>query len=279
MHNGFNPLVPRPIDMPTAVPLEQEADLSILDDVKIFIPPTDKTQWPTWRARIDQWRTEARERLNYNGAMYERPEAQWAQGCYTVAQVWLWDELLYDAQHMRFTPEKLLADAQERLGGFDGVVLWHAYPIIGIDDRNQWDYYRDVPGLKDLIDYFHAQSVRVFVDYNPWDTETRRSGEDRVELARLIKEYEADGIFLDTMKEANPQFVAALEEARPGIALEGESKLRLLVSLIIRCRGRSGSLILRFRVCCVHVGLSAGTCSIIFVVGTVTIVKSCSLHG
>ena len=40
----------------------------------------------------------------------------------------------------------------DRFGGFDGVVLWHAYPVIGIDDRNQCDYYRDVPGLRELVD-------------------------------------------------------------------------------------------------------------------------------
>lgn len=227
MHNGFNPLVPRPIDKPTDVPMGADADLSVLDDVKIFVPPADPAQWPAWRAQITRWREEAAQRLDYSPAMYDRAEATWAQSCFTVAQVWLWDELLYDAEAMAFTPEKLLADATERLGGFDGVVLWHAYPVIGIDDRNQWDYYRQVPGLKELVDYFHSRGVRVFVDYNPWDTETRRSGDDVTELAALIKELEADGIFLDTMKEANPQFVAALEEARPGIALEGESKLPL----------------------------------------------------
>ena len=60
--------------------------------------------------------------------------------------MWLWDERLFDHDAQRFTPDRLLADA-ERFGGFDAVVLWHAYPIIGIDERNQFDYYRDVAGL------------------------------------------------------------------------------------------------------------------------------------
>ncbi|XBH21326.1 SUMF1/EgtB/PvdO family nonheme iron enzyme [Jonesiaceae bacterium BS-20] len=227
MHNGFNPLVPRPIDLPTPIDLDPDADLSVLDDVKIFVPPTDRSQWPAWRAQITRWADQAKERIGYDGSMYDRQGSTWASSCFTVAQVWLWDELLYDTENNRFTPDKLLADASGRLGGFDGVVLWHAYPIIGIDDRNQWDYYRDVPGLKDLVDYFHDHGVKVFVDYNPWDTETARGGPDAEELAKTIAQFEADGIFLDTMQKADPEFVATLERARPGIALEGESKLPL----------------------------------------------------
>src|SRR3712207_8481671 len=29
---------------------------------------------------------------------------------------------------------------------FRSMVLWHAYPRIGLDDRNQFDFYRDLPG-------------------------------------------------------------------------------------------------------------------------------------
>ena len=225
---GFDPLVPRAIDLPTAVPLGTHAiDLSSLDDAKIFAAPQDPQDWPAWRSRLTQWRTDARGRLDFTGAAYERPEAEWSASCFAVAQVWLWDELLYDFELHQFTPERLLADARSRLGGLDGLVLWHAYPVIGIDDRNQWDYYRDVPGLGDLVATLHDAGVRVFVDYNPWDTGTRRTGDDVVELATLVKDLQADGVFLDTLKEANPALVEALEDARPGIALEGESKLPL----------------------------------------------------
>jgi Sulfatase-modifying factor enzyme 1 len=223
---GFDSLVPRPIDLPTEV-LLGEVDLATLDDAKIFAAPSDPAQWSAWRDTLAAWRDDARSRLAYTGANYERPDARWASRCFAVAQVWLWDELLYDAQNHRFTPDRLLDDARDRLGGFDGVVLWHAYPVIGIDDRNQWDFYRDVPGLADLVDAFHERGVKVFVDYNPWDTGTRRGRDDLTELAALVRDLKADGVFLDTLKEADLTLASTLDEARPGIALEGESKLPL----------------------------------------------------
>ncbi|MFD6178451.1 MULTISPECIES: formylglycine-generating enzyme family protein [unclassified Isoptericola] len=224
----FDPLVPRPIDRPTDVPtggpLTPEQSVA-LDEAKIFVGPQDPADRPAWRERLAAWRSDARERHGYTGTAYDRPEAAWAARCRTVAQVWLWDELLYSFAEGRFTPERFLADAAERFAGLDAVVLWHAYPVIGIDDRNQWDYYRDVPGIVDLVAAFHAAGLHVFVDYNPWDTGTRRGGDDLTELAALVRDLGADGVFLDTLKKAEPELVARLEAARPGIVLEGESKL------------------------------------------------------
>ncbi|MPV35595.1 SUMF1/EgtB/PvdO family nonheme iron enzyme [Georgenia subflava] len=225
MTYSFDPLVPRPIDMPTAVPLGDDVDLAALDEAKIFAAPDDPADWPAWRRRLQAWREDARDRHAYDGAAYERPNARWAASCFTVAQVWLWDELLYSFEEHRFTPERFVADARERFGGLDAVVLWHAYPVIGIDDRNQWDFYRDVPGLTGLVEDLHAAGLHVFVDYNPWDTGTRRGEDDVTELAAVVRELQADGVFLDTLKKADPELVESLERARPGIVLEGESKL------------------------------------------------------
>ena len=228
MTSTFDPLVPRPIDRPTEVPLDgpltPEQSLA-LDEAKIFVGPADPADRPAWRERLAVWRDDARRRHGYTGAAYDRPAATWAAGCSTVAQVWLWDELLYSFAEHRFTPERFLADARERFGGLDAVVLWHAYPVIGIDDRNQWDFYRDVPGIVELVEAFHDAGLHVFVDYNPWDVGTRRGDDDLTELAALVRDLGADGVFLDTLKKAEPELVARLEAARPGIVLEGESKL------------------------------------------------------
>ncbi|WP_336707978.1 SUMF1/EgtB/PvdO family nonheme iron enzyme [Oerskovia sp. USHLN155] len=239
MSYTFDPLVPRPIDLPTVVPLDAATDttdgttdtaqdLAALDQAKIFAAPDDPAQWAAWRERLEAWRTDARERHGFTGAVYERPQAAWAASCFTIAQVWLWDELLYSFEENRFTPERFLADARERFADLDAVVLWHAYPVIGIDDRNQWDFYRDVPGLTGpggLVATLHAAGLHVFVDYNPWDTGTRRGEGDLSELAVVVADLPADGVFLDTLKKAEPELVERLEAARPGIVLEGESKL------------------------------------------------------
>jgi sulfatase modifying factor 1 len=210
---GFDPLVPRPIDRPTPI-------AGPLDTAKIIAAPDSPDDWPAWRDELARWRDEARSR-GYDGSAYDR--LTWTQSCFSVALVWLWDELLYDHEAERFTPERLLADA-ESFGGWDGIVLWHAYPAIGIDERNQFDWYRDVPGIRELVASLQERGLRVFVDYNPWDVGTRReSVGDAEAVAEIVESLGADGVFLDTMKEAMPELRAAL----PDVAFEGESTLPL----------------------------------------------------
>jgi hypothetical protein len=221
-----DPWAPRPIDLPTRVPLEPGAPLEALDTAKILAAPDDPAEWPAWREALKRWRSEAAERVAYDDSAYGLPEFAWTQGCFSVALVWLWDELLYDHAAARFTPERFCDESERDFGGFDGVVLWHAYPVIGIDERNQFDYYRDVPGLRELVVDFQARGIRVFVNYNPWDIGTRREDVDDEEaIGRLVGELGVDGVFLDTMKEARPGLRAAVDAARPGVAFEGESTL------------------------------------------------------
>ncbi len=50
------------------------------------------------------------------------------------------------------------------------------------------------------------------LDYNPWDVGTRRAGaSDAAMLAGLVKDLGVDGVFLDTLKEGDPEL---LDDAR-----------------------------------------------------------------
>ena len=152
-----DPWAPRPIDLPTAVPLE--GPLDALDAAKIFAAPDDPAELSALRDAIHRWRAEAAGRIEYDGSAYDLPEFDWTRSCFAVALVWLWDELLYDHDAGRFTPERFCGEAEREFGGLDGIVLWHAYPVIGIDERNQFDFYRDVPGIRELVDAFHKRGA------------------------------------------------------------------------------------------------------------------------
>ena len=124
----------------------------------------------------------------------------------------------------RSSPERF--DAPAEFGGFDGIVLWHAYPIIGVDDRNQFDYYRDAR-LATLVAELRRRGLRVFINYNPWDAGTRRElGGDEALLASLVTELGVDGLFLDTMHEGGHQLVEEMRRLDPPPVLEGSLECR-----------------------------------------------------
>ncbi|WP_260979990.1 SUMF1/EgtB/PvdO family nonheme iron enzyme [Agrococcus jejuensis] len=228
--NTLDPLVPRPIDRATVVPADGVVDAATFDVAKILAAPDDPADWAAWRDAIRALAADARARLGHADAAYDA--VPWASRCRTAAQIWLWDERLYDWQARRFTPDRLLA-AYDDVGGLDGLVLWHAYPCIGIDDRNQFDWYRDVPGIDELVADLQARGVRVFVDYNPWDTGTRRETDadgrplsDGEALRRTADALGVDGVFLDTLKHADEEFLRWMGGEGGGrpLALEGESR-------------------------------------------------------
>jgi formylglycine-generating enzyme required for sulfatase activity len=193
----------------------------------IFQAPSDPEQWPAWREALTEWRSDARKSLDYDGSYYDRAEFRWVTSCYSCCFAMLWDQQLWDHETGRFTVDDFLQDARRRFGGFDAILLWHAYPIIGYGPRNQWDFYRDQPGglegLRELTREFHERGVKVFIDYNPWDTETRREERSDVDmLVHIVKSIDADGIFLDTIAGAGGELRQKLDAVRPGVVLEPE---------------------------------------------------------
>lgn len=204
-----------------------------LDATGGIIPaPNDAAQWPAYRQALDLWRAETRARLQFNDVLYRRPEFAWSASNYACCFLMMCDESFYDWRDSRYTVETILRQGDREFGGYDSVLLWHAYPRIGVDPRNQFDFYRDMPGglkgVRTAVRQFHKHAVRVFLDYNPWDVGTRREKDPDLEvLASIVREVEADGVFLDTLNKGGANFRARLDAARPGVILEGEDALPL----------------------------------------------------
>ncbi|MCC6695086.1 MAG: SUMF1/EgtB/PvdO family nonheme iron enzyme [Candidatus Hydrogenedentes bacterium] len=159
--------------------------------------------------------------------LYDRADLTWAAKAFTCHFTFMYDRAFYNPEEERYTIDALLDDGEREFGGYDALVLWQGYPRLGVDPRNQFDMYRDMPGglggLRDVVRRVHARGARVFVDYNPWDTGTRRpSASDAEAVAELLAALEADGVFLDTMSAAGSELRACVDAARPGVVFAPE---------------------------------------------------------
>jgi formylglycine-generating enzyme required for sulfatase activity len=196
----------------------------------LILPPENPNDRAEWHEELHQWRSVTRSLMRYSSASYDDPAYIWMQRCFALGFVMMFDTRFYDPVTGKFTIKTVLDQAEHDFGGYDAILLWHAYPKIGFDDRNQYDFYRDVPGgltaLRELVDYCHGRGVRVYIDYNPWDQGTRPEGQpDSDALAELISTIDADAIFLDTMSQAMEGLREKLDTVRPGVVLESEHAL------------------------------------------------------
>jgi len=180
-------------------------------DRQTFVPPADPQSWKSWYTELVAWRTRILHDINYTGAVYRDPAVNWTTTSYVQPQTHLYDRYLYDPEKHEYTVNRYLEDVEKRYGGIDSILLWPTYTNIGIDARNQFDYFRALPGgldgLKKLTLQFHERGVRVLWAYNPWDQSLRSEGEPHwATLAKLLKATGGDGFNGDTMLTMYRQF-------------------------------------------------------------------------
>jgi sulfatase modifying factor 1 len=212
---------PRPLDRETAVPLDPSADLSVLDEAKVFAAPDDPGEWPAWREQLRRWREDARRRLGYRDERYDTAET----GCFVMAMLQLWDGAIYDHDRGEFTPERFVEHAQREFGGFDALLLWHAYPVVGIDARRQLDFYLEIPELPWVVSELRRRGLKVFMSYYPWASE--EDAHPNEEVRECVAWLGVDGMFLDSVKEGTEELRAVLDSVSPRLLMGGESRVPL----------------------------------------------------
>lgn len=117
---------------------------STADPAETFPGPASPAAQPQWLASQQAWRSETLAGISYNGSIYS-DYLPWTSSLFIVPQVHIYDRFLYDPA-TGFTVDRFLADVTTRYGGVDGVLLWHSYPNMGVDDRNQFQLLEDIPG-------------------------------------------------------------------------------------------------------------------------------------
>jgi formylglycine-generating enzyme required for sulfatase activity len=186
-----------------------------------------QTEHEAWLADITHWRNERRIRIGYNGSRYDLPALRWAQSSFIQPQMMVHDRYFYDPVSHRYTVDRYLDDLAKRYGGIDAVLIWPTYPNMGIDNRNQHDMIRSMPGgvtgVKQMIADFHRRGVRVLVPMMMWDQGTRDPGMPWPDaIATLMAEIGADGINGDTQDGVPLPFSLAADKAGHPLAFEPE---------------------------------------------------------
>ena len=184
-----------------------------------------------WRAGLKAWRADRLTRTRYDGSQYDRPELAWTQQIFSQVQLLVWDRSFYNPETGEYTVDKFLAETESRIGPIDAVLIWHVYPNLGVDDRNQFDLLRDLPGgvpaLREMVQKFHQRGVRVFFPIIAWDTGTREEGSPPwTAISQLLKDIGADGLNFDTLESIPAQFRAASDAIGHPLALEPQFDIR-----------------------------------------------------
>jgi formylglycine-generating enzyme required for sulfatase activity len=189
--------------------------------------PCTQEDHQSWLDDVRHWRAERLIRIGYDGSRYDSPSLKWTQSSFFQPQMMVHDRYFYDPTAQRYTVDRYLDDLDKRYGGIDAVLIWPTYPNMGVDDRNQLDLIRSLPGgiagVKQVVADFHKSGVRVLFPMMMWDQGTHDPGQPWPQaIAGLMAEIGADGINGDTQDGVPLAFPAAAEKIGRPLAFEPE---------------------------------------------------------
>ncbi|MEA1898598.1 MAG: SUMF1/EgtB/PvdO family nonheme iron enzyme [Bacteroidota bacterium] len=161
----------------------------------------------------------------FDNNLYEREDLKWIRDKYIIALQFAWDKEFFDFETGKYNFHYFLEDSKRIFGGYDVYGLWPGWPRLGIDERNQWELYEDLPlglpKLKELSIFGKDSGTRFFISYNPWDESTHQ--QDPIEgMASLIHSVSADGVVLDTRGKSSKRLQTAADIVREGVIMYSE---------------------------------------------------------
>jgi len=163
---------------------------------------------------------------SFNDSLFQRKDLAWFRGCYAVNLMMAWDRRFFDNQDGSYHVKSFLEKMKTLMGGYDVYGLWPTWPALGMDQRNQWDMFRDLPGgyqkLREISDWCHQENARFFLCYNPWDESTRADEGHFDGMTNIARVANVDGFVLDTKANAGAELQKAVDAAHPGIILYSE---------------------------------------------------------
>ncbi len=170
----------------------------------------------------DRWLYDLEE---FDQTLYERSDLKWIRHSYASHLLYGWDHQYFDSEQLEFKLDQFILRGQKWYGGDDFIGIWPTWPTLGLDQRNQWDLFRDLPGGLEktyvLAEMTRDMGSRFFISYNPWDSDTR-SESHYGGMAELIQAIGADGVVLDTQGSSSKELQESADSVRKGVVMYSE---------------------------------------------------------
>jgi len=162
---------------------------------------------------------------NFNDSLYKREDLSWIRNQYLMTLLFAWDHEFYDDRKGGYHFKDFLENGENLFGGYDVFGIWPTWPTLGVDQRNQWDLYADLPGglskLKELSLWAKENGTKFFIAYNPWD-QSKRKEDPYKGMAKLIEAVDADGVVLDCKGSSSRDLQHAADSIKPGVIMYSE---------------------------------------------------------
>lgn len=162
----------------------------------------------------------------FDNSLFEREDLKWIRNCYAVNLMMTWDKRFYDYEDKSFHIKEYLVKMKSLIGGYEVYGIWPTWPALGMDQRNQWDMFRDLPGgfkkLKENSDLCHQLGTSFFLCYNPWDESTRNDEGHFEGMTNITRIANIDGFVLDTRGGSSTELQDAVDAARKGVVMFSE---------------------------------------------------------
>jgi formylglycine-generating enzyme required for sulfatase activity len=161
----------------------------------------------------------------FDNTLFEREDLGWIRNSYIITLQFAWDHNFYDRFEKKFTIMDYLNKGKKYFGYYDVYGIWPTWPALGIDQRNQWELYEDLPGglnnLQSLAEKMREDGTHFFIAYNPWDQSTRKQNPYEG-MGKLIKNTDADGVVLDTQGSSSDTLQMTADNIKPGVIMYSE---------------------------------------------------------
>eukprot|EP01052_Picozoa_sp_SAG31_P027399 SAG31_NODE_2563_length_5473_cov_6.924823_5_plen_422_part_00 len=129
--------------------------------------PAPNVDHENWLADLRRWRITCRATLRLSSKVYEIEELKWTQTAYYQPLTMPYDRYFFNETSGEYTVDRWLDSLEKTVGGVDAAVLWSGYTNMGVDNRDQFELMRSLPGgvasLRRAVEAMHARGVKALL--------------------------------------------------------------------------------------------------------------------